>query len=223
MHTIAVISQKGGAGKTTLALHLAAAAHAAGQEALILDTDPQATASTWATWRKEAEPDVVDCASPPLLARKLDQAKALGAELVVIDTPPHADGMAVAACRLADLVLIPCRPRSLDLAAIQLTADLVRAGGKAGFVVFTAGPVRAPKLYAEAEELVREFGLDVAPARLCDRAAYHHATAAGRVAPELEPNGKAAAEVLALWNWTTGRLDASTRPHVNVSTQGEAA
>lgn len=211
MKTVAVISQKGGAGKTTLALHLATAGQAAGLAALILDTDPQATASAWSQWRGQAEPDVIDCASPPLLARKLDQARELGAEFAVIDTPPHADSMAAAACRIADLILIPCRPRGFDLAAIQLTGELVKNIGKRAAVVFTAGPAKAPNLYAEAEDLVRGFGLDVAPVRLSERAAYHHATAAGKVAGEFEPNGKAAAEVAALWTWTAERLNLSTR------------
>ena len=60
MRTVAIISQKGGAGKTTLALHLATAAHAAGVVSLILDTDPQATASRWSQWRDGAEPEVID-------------------------------------------------------------------------------------------------------------------------------------------------------------------
>ncbi len=211
MKTVAVISQKGGAGKTTLALHLAVAAQSAGVVTLVLDADPQATASTWSTWREAAEPDVIDCASPPLLARKLEQAAALGAELVVIDTPPHADSMSAAACRAADLILVPCRPRGFDLAAVQQTADLVRVSGKPGFVVFTAGPIRAPKLYAEAAELIRGFGLELAPVTMSERAAYHHATGAGRTAGEVDPAGKAAAEVAALWTWTRERVNLSTR------------
>lgn len=183
MRTVAIISQKGGAGKTTLALHLATAAHAAGVVSLILDTDPQATASRWSQWRDGAEPEVIDCASPPLLAKKLEQAAELGAQLAVIDTPPHADSMSAAACRIADLILIPCRPRAFDLDAIQTTADLVKASGKPAFVVFTAGPQRAIHLYREAAEIVSGFGLSVAPVVLSERAAYHHATGAGKTAP----------------------------------------
>lgn len=211
MKTVAIISQKGGAGKTTLALHLAVAAQSAGIVTLILDADPQATASTWSTWRQAAEPEVIDCASPPLLAKKLAMAEAAGAELVIIDTPPHADSMSAAACRAADLVLVPCRPRGFDLAAVQTTADLVKASGKPGFVVFTAGPARAPRLYAEAGELIAEFGLQLAPVTMSERAAYHHATSSGRTAGEVDPAGKAAAEVSALWTWTRERTNLSTR------------
>lgn len=214
MQTVAIVSQKGGAGKTTLALHLATAAHAAGVVSLILDADPQATASRWSQWRNGAEPDVIDCASPPLLAKKLDQAAELGAELAVIDTPPHADSMSAAACRAADLILVPCRPRAFDLDAIQTTADLVKASGKPGFVVFMAGPQRAINLYREAAEIVSGFGLAIAPVVLSERAAYHHATGAGKTAQELEPGGRAAEEVAALWTWVGQRGNVLTRKRV---------
>lgn len=103
MSTIAIISQKGGAGKTTLAIHLAAAAERAGQVSLIIDTDPQATASQWAEWRNGAAPEVIDSA-PPRISAKVSAAKAQGASFVVIDTPPHADSAATRAIEIADLV-----------------------------------------------------------------------------------------------------------------------
>lgn len=140
MRTVAVISQKGGAGKTTLAIHLAAAASAAGLVSLVVDTDPQATASTWHTWRGDRDPDVIDCAAHALLSKKLQQAAGLGADFAVVDTPPHADIMAREACRVADLLLIPCRPRAFDLDAVKTTAELAKASAKPAFVVFMAGP-----------------------------------------------------------------------------------
>lgn len=206
MQTIAVVSQKGGAGKTTLAIHLAAMA-AMQRVALIVDTDPQATASRWGQWRGDADPEVIDCGAPSLLAGKVAKAGELGAELVVIDTPPHADAMARAATRLADLILIPCRPRAFDLAALDATADLVRASRKPAFVVFNAGPVRAPRIYQEAEALIADgFGLAIAPARLPDRAAFHHSTAAGQTAPEFLSDGRAADEMRGLWVWVQDEL-----------------
>lgn len=81
MRTISIISQKGGAGKTTLAIHIAAASTAAGLSTLIVDADPQATASQWSQWRGMTDPEVIDCASPTLLARKIAQAGELGADL----------------------------------------------------------------------------------------------------------------------------------------------
>src|SRR5512132_2771419 len=166
MRTVAVISQKGGTGKTTLAIHLAAVASASGFVALVVDTDPQATACTWHTWRGESDPDVIDCAAHTLLPKKLQQADDLGADLAVIDTPPHADIMAREACRAAELLLIPCRPRAFDLDAVRTTAELTAASNKPAFLIFMAGPPRAPLIYQEAGQLVRQFGLKVAPVML---------------------------------------------------------
>ena len=221
MRTVAIVSQKGGAGKTTLAIHLAAAATGAGRSALVLDADPQATASHWATWRGGAEPEVVDCASPSLLPRKLQQAAELGAELAIIDTPPHADIMAREACKAADLVLIPCRPQAFDLTAVETTAGLVTAAGKPAFVIFLGGPQRAPTTYKEARELIEGtadvagLGLRVAPVMLTQRAIYHHSTAGGRTAQEVEPQSKAAEEVAALWAWTSEQVNMGTRTRVS--------
>ncbi len=210
MPTVAIVSQKGGAGKTTLAIHLAAAAQDAGHVALIVDTDPQATASQWGEWREGKAPEVIDCGAPALLARKIGQAVDLGAEFVVIDTPPHADAMAREACRVADLLLIPCRPRTFDLNAARTTADLVKATGKPAFVVFMAGPPKAAVLYGEAADVIGEVGLPIAPVMLPERGDYHHSTGVGLTAQEHAPKGKAALEVSALWTWTKQQVEWST-------------
>jgi chromosome partitioning protein len=168
---------------------------------LVVDTDPQATASQWASWRHDAPPEVID-SPPPRLAAKIAAAVGQGAELVVIDTPPHADSAARAAVEIADLVLIPCRPSAFDLAAIQTTAKLVQLLRKPAFVVFTAGPPNAPRIYEEAGELVKGYGTPPCPVMLPDRAAYRHASAEGRSVMELEPAGKAAGEVRQLYKWT---------------------
>ncbi len=215
MQTVAIVSQKGGAGKTTLALHLGVAASAAGLVSLIVDTDPQATASKWSAWRGGGDPEVIDCAAHALLPRKLLQAAGLGAQFAVIDTPPHADIMAREACRAADLLLVPCRPRAFDLDAIQTTAELVKASGKPAFVIFMAGPPRAPVLYADAGQLVQQFGLRVAPVVLPDRAAFHHSTEKGKTATEIVPGGRAAQEVAALWDWLCQHVNLSSSKQVD--------
>ena len=212
MATIAIISQKGGAGKTTLALHLAAAAQEAGRVALIIDTDPQATASQWASWREDRPPEVID-SPPPRLAAKIEQARAQGADFIVIDTPPHADSAARAAVETADLVLIPCRPSAFDLAAIQTTVKLAQLLRKPAFVVFTAGAPNAPRMYQEAGDLVAGFGAAPCPMQVPDRAAYRHASAEGGTVMELEPDGKAAEEIRHLYMWTCRQLDMSSSRH----------
>ena len=93
MKTVAVISRKGGAGKTTIALHLAVAAEALGIGTAIFDLDPQASAALWSDHRGEPIPAVVP-AQAPRLAGLLKQAQAQDADLVILDTPPHTDGTA---------------------------------------------------------------------------------------------------------------------------------
>lgn len=215
MITISIISQKGGAGKTTLAIHLAIAAHYAGIPTVIMDTDPQATASRWGKWRSGHDPDVIDCASHTLLPDKLAALERAGAAFAVIDTPPAADIMAREACRQAGLLLIPCRPRAFDLDAVRTTAELAHASGKPAYVVFMAGPPRAPLLYADAARLVEQIGLRVAPVMLPERATFHHSVAGGKAAPEIEPKGKAAEDVAALWDWVSKHASVLARNHVN--------
>ena len=215
MSTIAIVSQKGGSGKTTLAVNLAAAAEAVGQITLIIDTDPQATASQWGSWRNDRAPEVIDSA-PPRIQHKVEQAIAQGATFIVVDTPPHADSAASRAVEVADLVLIPCRPSAFDLAAIRTTVKLIRLFDKPAFVVFTAGPPNAPKIYQDAIDLVRGFGIEACPHLLPDRAAYRHASAAGASVLEFEPDGKATAEIVALHMWACAHVNMSISQHVEV-------
>lgn len=216
MRTVAVASQKGGCGKTTLALHLAVAAEMAGYATVVIDMDPQGTAEAWSEWRKEAPPPVIP-AKAPTLARTLERAVAHGAEFVVIDTPPIAEAEARAAAKVANLVLVPCRPNAFDLHSVKTTAELPALSEKPAFALFNAGPVSAPKLYLETAELITAFGLKVAPCRLSDRATFRHATGSGQSAQEIEPNGKAALEIQAIWDWLCKQVGMPTRQRVNTT------
>ena len=205
MKTVAIISQKGGAGKTTLALHLAVAAHLAGLDAGLIDLDPQGTAETWGSWRQDQPPAVIG-AKAATLQRTLDRAKTAGADLVVIDTPPLAQAEARAAAEASDIVLVPCQLRIFDLDAIKVTAGLLKSAGKPAFVVFNRTPSRAPLLYAQGVEAVTGMGLQAAPVMLVERAAYHHAEQEGKAAQELDRASKAAIEITELWKWLAKQL-----------------
>ena len=221
MRTVAVISQKGGAGKTTLALHIAVAAEQAGYSTVLLDMDPQGTAEAWSEWRKEAPPVVIP-AKTATLTRTLEKAAAHGGDLVIIDTPPLAEAEARAAAKIADLVLVPCRPNAFDIHSIRTTTDLTHFAAKPAFAVFNAGPVAAARLYAETAELVTEIGLRVVPARLSERAAFRHATGSGQVAQEIEPEGKAAAEITTLWHWICQQVNMPAQEHGNMAAKATA-
>jgi chromosome partitioning protein len=207
MPTIAIVSQKGGSGKTTLTLHLAACAAHEGAQACVIDTDPQATAAAWGDWRGDFLPRVLTC--PPVrLGATIQKAVREGMGPVFVDTPPHGESATREAVRAADLVLIPTRPRAFDLHAVQATADLVVSSGKPAFVVLNALPPRATRLIAETGEYLDKLGLPLCPITFGDRAAYHRAAASGEVALEAEPEGKAAGEVRALWEWLKGQVGA---------------
>jgi chromosome partitioning protein len=216
MRTVAVISQKGGAGKTTLALHMAVAAELAGYSTVLIDMDPQGTAEAWSEWRKEAPPAVIP-AKTATLTRTLERAAGHGAEFAVIDTPPLAEAEARAAAKSADLVLVPCRPNAFDLHSIRTTTDLTKFAAKPAFALFNAGPAAAARLYTETTELVIEIGMKVAPVRLSERATFRHATGSGQAAQETEPQGKAAGEVTALWQWICQQVKMPTRQRANTT------
>jgi chromosome partitioning protein len=200
MWTIAILSQKGGSGKTTLALHLAVAAERAGQVAAVIDLDPQASAAGWKDSR-QAETPVVVAMPAARLTQALDTARGAGADLALIDSAPHSGDVALAAAEAADFVLIPCRAGILDLRAIGATARIAKLAGKPAFVVLNAMPPNAPKLLADARAAVAVQNLEVAPVTLQQRAAFAHALTIGKTADEYEPSGKAAEEITLLYQW----------------------
>jgi chromosome partitioning protein len=130
--TIAIIGQKGGAGKTTVAIQLAVAAERRGMKTALFDLDPQASASSWSDKRNSPSPAVVS-AQAARLPSLLKQAESQSADLVIIDSAPNADAASLAAALAADLILVPCRPAAFDLNAIGTTLNLASVAGKAAF------------------------------------------------------------------------------------------
>lgn len=204
MKTIAILSQKGGAGKTTLAIHLAVAAEASGQSAAIIDLDPQASAMSWKDSRQDDTPAVVS-AQAARLGAVIEAAKRGGAWLTIIDTAPHSESASLAAARAADFILIPCRPAILDIRAISNSIDIARLAAKPAAVVLNSVPPRG-SLAEDASEAVASYGVPVAPVQITQRAAFIHAITAGQSAQEYEPGGKAADEMKQLYKWTIKQL-----------------
>lgn len=212
MKVVAIISQKGGVGKTTIAVHLAVAAVQAGYTVALVDLDPQATAAQWSDWRGGENPAVV-AAPHARLTPTLNEASASGVDLVIIDSPPAADSAAVAAAKAADLVIIPTRASAFDLHAIKTTAELVKVANKPGYALLNAVPPRASALIEEVATVIYSLGLSLVPLCLVERAAFRHAVLNGQTASEFAADSKAATEVQNLYKWTCGQLHMPERPH----------
>lgn len=212
MRSVSLVSQKGGAGKTTLAIHLAVLAQEGGKNVVLVDCDPQRSATKW--WQRRATSDLtLVTRGANDLAEVLEAARSDGYDFAIIDTAPHADSAATSAARLADFALIPCRPAILDLDAVAATVDLVKAIRKRAAIVLNACPpargVNAASLTTDARRALRGHDLPIAPAAITQRAALAHALIDGHAVTEFEPDGKAAAEVRALWNWIQSNAQAS--------------
>jgi chromosome partitioning protein len=191
--TLAIISQKGGSGKTTIAVHMAVCAMRQKLHTAIIDIDPQGSAFDWYQSR-DAENQLnavqAGAAQLPVL---LKQAETGGADFVIIDTAPHSDSAAAVAAQLADFVLMPCRPARFDLKAIGSSAQISRLAKTPFAAVINAAP--RGKLAEEAREALEQQGITVLDAVLQQRVAYSHAVIDGRSVHEYEPDGKAAEEI----------------------------
>lgn len=199
MKTIAIISQKGGAGKTTLAINLAGAAEAAGLSAVIIDLDPQSSAKVWHDHRQKESPVVISAQSKRL-AEVLATAKEHGAGVCIIDTAPHSETAALDAVKAADIVLIPCRASYIDLKAVSTSVDIVNLAKRppAMFVLSCVRP-GDKSLPDEAEQALKEYGIPVAPQRITLRSDCVHALTAGQTIHEYAPDGAAAQEIRELF------------------------
>ena len=214
MKTIAIVSQKGGSGKTTLALHLAVASASAGRNTAVIDLDPQASAANWADRRVQDLP-VVLSAHARRLPHEIRRVREIGGEMLYLDTAPHSDTAALEAARAADLVLIPCRPAILDLEAITSTLAFLQTSGKPVAVVLNAvAPTGQDAALAEQALAARQ--VETCPARLGRRIAFARALISGQTAQEYEPGGKAAREIELLHQYLCELVHVCTRAHHGV-------
>jgi chromosome partitioning protein len=206
---IALIAQKGGVGKTTVAVNLAVSMQTSGLKTTLFDVDPQESAVIWADRRQHEFPHV-EFLTERRLPDGLKAAAEHGFAIAIIDTPPAAGPQALTAAQSADLILIPCRPSLVDLDAIRRTAQLIKSTGVPAFVVFNAAPPSATTLVEDAKAIVDAAGLAVAPTVLRERSAYRAAWPLGRAVVENEPYGKAAQEISELQDWVCAQLQVCT-------------
>jgi chromosome partitioning protein len=197
MQTIVVNSQKGGSGKTTICAHLSVQAERSGDgPAYLIDTDPQATLSTWHEHRLAEAPQRVEV---PLeqIAAGLAQLKERKAKYCFIDTAPTRTDENVALFRLADLVLVPIRPSPSDLWAASTTVALLKEAHIPFLFVLTQAKANA-SITAQTAAVLSHHG-PIAQTFIADRVPYAAAMTDGRTAIELAPKGPASVEMTALW------------------------
>lgn len=204
MKTLAVLSRKGGTGKTTLAIHLAVAAERAGRTTLLIDLDPQASAAKWNDQREGDTPFVVT-APPTRLPEVLSRARDGGATLAILDTAPHTETAALDAANAAEMALIPCKPALIDLQAITSTINVVRLANVPARIVFNAVRPRGDRV-DQAREAVKVFDVPCAPCNIGDRVAFIDAYNAGLTAQEYEPRGKASREIHDLYTYIAAEM-----------------
>jgi chromosome partitioning protein len=206
LKSLAFFSQKGGSGKTTIGVHIAAAACIAGEKVLLFDLDPQGSASAWSQVRKSEHPTVKKATAGPNLSHLLDRAKAEDYSLVIFDTPPHTTAGVDIIARLADFLVIPCRPSVLDLVAIASTVNIARASGKpAAFVLNSCNPRVAET--GQSRKALERHSYPTAPVEIGSRQAYSRALTSGSTVIEFEPRGKAAQEISELWRWIKEQME----------------
>lgn len=200
MKIIAVLNQKGGSGKTTIATHLARALQLSGADVLLVDSDPQGSARDWAAVQEEQPLTVVGLDRPTI---DRDIKKVAKVDFVVIDGAPQAADLAVSAIKAADFILIPVQPSPYDIWA---TADLVElikqrmeiTDGhlKAAFVVSRA--IKGTRIGGEITAALTGYGLPVLESRITQRVSFPGTAATGTTVLDADPQGEAAKEVRAL-------------------------
>lgn len=207
MTVISFVTQKGGSGKTTLAINCGVAASQRGKRVLILDMDAQATAETWYQDREDDKPQVIRLV-PADLDRALRAAREKRFDVVLIDTPGRDEPGAAATIRASDFCIIPCRPSPADMKATPPTVETIRRLGKRATFVLTQTPPRSFR-NREAEQGLSVLGL-VCPVHIVLRNVYQDAQGAGLGVTEYEPDGKAAGEVRELWDWMSKKIRKAT-------------
>lgn len=200
MKVLAILSQKGGVGKTTLATCLAVAAEKAGERVAIIDIDPQATASFWKDVRNQETPAVVSV-QPIRLGAIIKACADADTDLVIIDGAAVARDVTFEAAKHSDFVIVPTKTAVFDTMSMTHTLDVVKEQKKPFSVVLTFVPPQGQET-RDAIEAIAELGASVCPVTIGNRKAFFRAQSSGLAVQEFEPNGAAADEIQKLYTYT---------------------
>lgn len=212
MKVITLAQQKGGVGKTTIAIHVAAAAVRDGLKAAVVEVDRQGTATNWFTARppikgsSDKPPPQVIRVEAVELERTLSALSGLGVEVAVIDMPGTHSAAVNIAIKLADIVLMPSRPVEVDIAPAADTMSVVLRLKRPYAFILNMVESNAVKKADEVAALLENEGHDVCPVRVTRRPAVADAISSGRTVFESESKGKSADEMSAVWSWVKTRI-----------------
>jgi chromosome partitioning protein len=208
MRTIAFVTQKGGAGKSTLATNVAVAASLAGERVVLLDLDGSQSTASWAKVRGKSDVGVESIPAAKL-ARTMQALEKKGVTLVLIDAPGGMGAEFDAAVRAADLCVIPARPNAFDLWASEHTRARVKASGKDyAFLLNQCPPAPQSRRIQQGAKVLQAMGALLAPL-VSARVDYQEAARSGLAAVECNPQGVAAHEMEELWLCLKRRLKKS--------------
>lgn len=220
MKTISFVSQKGGTGKTTLSVHMATIAHNRGYKVLLADLDPQKSSFEWSKARKSAGPVTRSFKSGALFYAQ-SEARKLGFDMMIVDTPAATLDLSLDAARLSDLCVLVSRPTIIDFRAMKDLAGLIRALPIASALVLNqAPPQRLGKemsVVSENINLLFELGIHLAPVAMRARQVYQSSFGNGLSAAEIQNHSPAASETNRLWSYIESRLQ------LNPATEGQMA
>jgi chromosome partitioning protein len=201
------VQQKGGSGKSTICTNLAVCGEEVGETVLVVDLDPQTSATLWHSQRGTNKPLVLD-GQPGKLTDIVASASTLGVTLCLIDSPSKLDEVALAASRAADLIVCPTLPDLFNLGSLQDTVQLLEDAEKIGVTVGVINNVdkagEAARI-GEATAVMKKFKMTVCPVVIRHRPEFQAAAQKGKAVTEIGAKAKGAAdEIRALWNFLDG-------------------
>lgn len=210
MRVLTVASRKGGAGKTTLAGHLAVQAERSGYGRVgLIDVDPQGSLADWWNSRAATTPVYIQTALERV-ADDVARMRDAGLDLLVLDTPPALNQTVSDIVAVSDLVLVPVRPSPHDLRSVGTTVSLIEHLGKPLIFVINGATPRA-RITREAVEALSQHG-PLAPTIVHQRVDFAASMIDGRTVMELSPNSRSSLEIEELWSFVEGRMNMGARP-----------
>lgn len=199
MKTIAVVSRKGGQGRSLISRSISVLTLIDQKSAGIIDTDAQLTIVLWGKRRKHTAPTIIPLGTGTIEGHKAAFRKA-NADLVVIDTPPNVQPVINLAIDQADSALIVTGVYGEDLEQVAVMAEMVKRLKKSAAIILNRVPQGASAL-REARNALSTFRLPICPTAIIQRVAHPYASVEGLTASEREPNSKAAEELSQMYVW----------------------